>query len=117
MSISEKKVKSDKSSNEIGLYEALSVVSERMLMAAEKGAWDEMLLQEKSHEELQARLIEIDGNQRLGSRELDRKAELIEKILSMDKKTQGFITKRMDTLKKSYEEERKLMQSYGSQAG
>jgi len=98
---------------EIDLYELLCTTSKKMLKAAKDEAWDDILAFEQQHNEIYTCLRKMDGSQELEAFALDRKADLINQILRMDRQTQGLITERMDKLQKGGAEERKIMQAYG----
>ena len=115
MKASEVATESLKMQGEIDLYESLCAISEKMLKAAEEEAWDEIVSLEQQHHEVYVRLREMDGFQILAVKALDRKADLINQILRMDRQTQALIKQRMDKLQKGGAEERKIMQAYGAQ--
>lgn len=101
--------------DELGLYESLSVISEKMLKVAEDEAWEDVIALEQQHRKVYACLREVNGHQYLAKKSLDHKTKLINRILKMDRQTQTLIKQRMEKLQKGGAEERKIMQAYGAQ--
>ncbi|HWT55013.1 MAG TPA: flagellar protein FliT [Rhodocyclaceae bacterium] len=70
--------------NPIELYEEMTTLSARMVEAARRNDWDNLIELERSVGELRLRIAEDDDNGRLDSRERERKAALIQRILADD---------------------------------
>jgi len=101
--------------DEMGLYESLSAISEKMLKVAEEEAWEDVIVLEQRHREVYTCLREVNVHHRLAGKSSDHKAELINRILKMNRQTQALIKQRMNKLQKGGAEERKIMQAYGAQ--
>ncbi len=68
---------------QIDIYEEMTVLSARMVDAAQRSDWDSLIGLERSVTELRARLSE-DDNAGLNETERERKAALIQRILADD---------------------------------
>lgn len=69
--------------NQIELYEEMTALSARMVDAARRNDWDNLIELERSVGELRLRLADDDNN-RLDTGERERKAALIQRILADD---------------------------------
>ncbi len=101
--------------DEMSLYESLCAVSEKMLKEAEDEEWENVVALEQQHYEMYFCLKEMNDRQPLAAKSSDRKAELINRILRVSRRTQALIKQRIDKLQKGGAEERKIMQAYGAQ--
>jgi flagellar protein FliT len=68
----------------IELYEEMTALSARMVEAARRNDWDDLIELERSVGALRMRLAEEEDNSRLDSGERERKAALIQRILADD---------------------------------
>lgn len=68
----------------IELYEEMTTLSARMVEAARRNDWDNLIELERSVSQLRLRLAEDDDSSRLDQRERERKAALIQRILADD---------------------------------
>lgn len=69
--------------NQIELYEEMTALSARMVEAAQRNDWDNLIALERSVSDLRVRLAEDDNN-RLDHSEREHKAALIQRILADD---------------------------------
>jgi len=69
--------------NQIELYEEMTALSARMVEAAQRNDWDNLIALERSVSDLRVRLAG-DDNSRLDNGERERKAALIQRILADD---------------------------------
>lgn len=106
------KTKTHAIQSDLNLYQSLYAISEKIMMAAKREAWNDLITHEIKHQEIYYRLKKLSGNQLLRERDMERKANLIKKILKVDKQTQRLIKNRMKKLQKGVEEERKITQAY-----
>ena len=70
--------------NQIELYEEMTALSARMVEAARRNDWDNLIELERSVGALRLRLAEEEANYRLDVAERERKATLIQRILADD---------------------------------
>ena len=96
----------------IKLYESLCLTSEKMMMSAERGEWDDIISHEIKHQEIYNQLQGFSKDQLLEAKDIEQKADLIKKILAMDRQTQRLVKDRVKNLQKRVEGERKIRQAY-----
>ncbi|MEA3120059.1 MAG: flagellar protein FliT [Paraburkholderia sp.] len=70
--------------NHIGHYEAIAAISARMLMAARKALWSEMIELQKEYRSRVDMLRDVDESVSLDDSERIRKYDLIRQILADD---------------------------------
>jgi flagellar protein FliT len=70
--------------NQIELYEEMTALSARMVDAARRNDWDNLIELERSVGALRLRLSQEEDNYRLEFSERERKAALIQRILADD---------------------------------
>ena len=70
--------------NQIELYEEMTALSARMVEAARRNDWDNLIELERSVGALRMRLVEEEENYRLDITEREHKAALIRRILADD---------------------------------
>ncbi|MFQ5542945.1 MAG: flagellar protein FliT [Nitrospiria bacterium] len=100
-------------SNEMALYETLHLLSEKILMFAEKGKWDQSISIERHRQNLIEMLRTDKKKGRLNKKSEELKRTLIHKILVADVQTRHLVEERMTGLKNQFEDGKKLVKAYG----
>ena len=103
--------------NQIELYEEMTVLSARMVEAARRNDWDDLIDLERSVGALRMRLAEEDSNSRLGTSERERKAALIQRILADDAEIRRHTEPWMEQVRQflgSARKKRQVEQTYGA---
>ncbi|HTJ97467.1 MAG TPA: flagellar protein FliT [Rhodocyclaceae bacterium] len=105
---------------QIDLYEEMTALSARMVDAARRNDWDNLIELERSVSQLRVRLSnEDDDNANLDTRERERKAALIQRILADDAEIRRHTEPWMEQVRQflgGTRKKRQVEQAYGARA-
>jgi flagellar protein FliT len=105
--------------NQIELYEEMTSLSARMVEAARRNDWDNLIELERSVGELRLRLAGEDDNNRLAVSERERKAALIQRILADDAEIRRHTEPWMEQVREflgGARKKRQVDQTYGARS-
>lgn len=101
----------------IKLYEEIAVLSESMVKAAEQGNWDVLIQLDRSIRTLRTQLARMDDDSALSTIEHERKASLIEHILTGSKKVRQHTALMMTQARKLYDDSQRLRDEIAAREG
>lgn len=104
---------------QIELYEEMTHLSARMVDAARRNDWDNLIELERSVGELRLRIAGEDDNNRLGISERERKAALIQRILADDAEIRRHTEPWMEQVRQflgGARKKRQVDQTYGARS-
>ena len=105
--------------NQIELYEEMTTLSARMVEAAQRNDWDNLIELERSVSDLRLRISEDDDNSRLDTSERERKAALIQRILADDAEIRRHTEPWMEQVRQflgGARKKRQVDQTYGARS-